>query len=70
MTANRNMTLSFDLPECETEAKIALYGSDYFGALHEIREELRRNRKYDQPVDQTIENINRILIEIGEKLDI
>jgi hypothetical protein len=55
------MTLEFQLPEDEAEARASLDGMDHLSAIHEFREYLRGIVKYEKPVE-----LNQIYMDYCE----
>lgn len=59
------MTLEFDLPEDEAEARAAVDGPAMFSAIHQFRERLRGIVKYDDPI--SVEAVYREYCETMEE---
>jgi len=57
-------TLKFKLPEELEEYQLKMNAGKYHTALWDISQELRNQRKYDQPLDKTLEKIDDIISDI------
>lgn len=59
------MTLEFDLPEDEAEARAAVDSPAMLAAIHQFRERLRGVVKYDDPI--SVETVYREYCELMEE---
>jgi len=58
-------TLTFDLPEEQSEFNIATRGGEFYCALMDIINELRNHNKYDKKIEECFEEIERIVNEFN-----
>lgn len=57
-------SIIFNLPEETNELKLAQRGGEYFAALFEIANELRKWRKYDKKPKDTLEAISELIASV------
>lgn len=56
-------TLTFNLPEEETEHLHAVHGAAAFLALTQIRQAIRLHHKHGVPIEKTIGDISQTLLD-------
>ena len=57
-------TLTFNLPEDNSDFNNARRGGEYYSALWDIHNQLRSNYKYDQSDKETLKNIKQIIVDL------
>ena len=60
------VTISFDLPEEESEFRAAIDGGDYLVRLQDIDREIRDKLKYEDPGDEAKAILEHIRTMVGE----
>ena len=60
--------LEFNLPDDDYDFKCAINGPLNYAALKEIEQAIRQHRKYEQPIEETVKDIESILNEVNLEL--
>ncbi len=56
-------TLTFNLPEEDTEHLQAVHGGAAFVALQQIRQAIRQHHKHGVPIEKTLDDISQTLLD-------
>lgn len=64
--SNMKATLKFSLPDDEGDFQRAIHANKAWSAIYEIREAIRKHRKYGQGAEETIQQIEEELSDVPE----
>lgn len=62
------LVLEFDIPEDQYNAWCAANALKVYGAITEIQQELRANRKYDKDASKTLAAIQETIVELHNEI--